>query len=334
MSNLIWTVSKLAEPLRSVPLFVASPDAEQIPTGPVLPAGLDSRLRQIPQVSTVIAGQYAYATYAGRRILVQGTMPGGLTAGLDRLPASTRTAFFRGDGVLISRQLAGTAGDSITLATPNGPKTARIIGVVDFLTFDAGMVAMPLADLQNWFSRPGATYLELHLRRGANVAETQRAIASVLGSGLHVYGGDASYSAAMRAVAQVGALSVAVQLIIAVVVTVGIFNTFLLSVIERQKEIAVFRAIGARRGLIYRATLAEAMTIGVVGGVIGTVIGLLTQFIGVTVLSTSIGLIIDFRAQPIFWAYPVVAVLLCAAAAVGAAMRAGRTNIIDSIADQ
>lgn len=124
MTNLVSTASTLTVPLRAVPLLVSSAGGDQLPTGPVLPADLRSTVERLPEISKVVAAQYAYGTVDGKRVLLQGTVPDAKTLGFDTLEPATRQAFFRGDGVVISRQLSKLtgigSGDTIALPTPTG----------------------------------------------------------------------------------------------------------------------------------------------------------------------------------------------------------------------
>jgi putative ABC transport system permease protein len=54
---------------------------------------------------------------------------------------------------------------------------------------------------------------------------------------------------------------------------IGIANVMLVSVTERTREIGIRRAIGAKRFHILTQFLAEAATLGVVGGVLGVLAG-------------------------------------------------------------
>jgi len=60
---------------------------------------------------------------------------------------------------------------------------------------------------------------------------------------------------------------------------IGIMNMMLTTVTERTKEIGLRKAIGARKSDISTQFLAEAVTLTVVGGVIGILLGWLISFI-------------------------------------------------------
>lgn len=65
-----------------------------------------------------------------------------------------------------------------------------------------------------------------------------------------------------------------------VVGAIGVMNTMFTSVRERTKEIGVFKAIGAKRKHISRLFLVESGIIGLIGGLLGTGLGMLAAKLG------------------------------------------------------
>jgi hypothetical protein len=75
-----------------------------------------------------------------------------------------------------------------------------------------------------------------------------------------------------------------IGLIALAIATLGITNALLAAVRERRREIGVLKAIGARDRDVLRLFLVEAGVLGVIGGLLGTLLGLgLASVVGVVV---------------------------------------------------
>jgi putative ABC transport system permease protein len=73
---------------------------------------------------------------------------------------------------------------------------------------------------------------------------------------------------------------------------IGIMNTMYTSVLERTKEIGTMKAVGAKNSDILLIFLFESGLIGLIGGIIGTLLGLgiskTVEFIAITSLHTTL----------------------------------------------
>jgi putative ABC transport system permease protein len=66
----------------------------------------------------------------------------------------------------------------------------------------------------------------------------------------------------------------AIAAIVLVVGGIGIMNIMLATVTERTREIGIRRALGAKRGDITRQFLVETISLSVMGGMVGILVGL------------------------------------------------------------
>jgi len=73
------------------------------------------------------------------------------------------------------------------------------------------------------------------------------------------------------------------SLLAIVVGVLGVMNTMMMTVFERTQEICILLAIGWKRGRIMRMVLWESALLGFLGGVIGTLLGV----VGVKLLVTA-----------------------------------------------
>ncbi len=88
-----------------------------------------------------------------------------------------------------------------------------------------------------------------------------------------------------------GTLSIAIGAIAAISLVVGgigIMNIMLVSVTERTREIGIRKSLGARTNDILMQFLIESMIISAIGGVIGTILGILIATVGMSFAQISV----------------------------------------------
>ncbi|MCP4592245.1 MAG: ABC transporter permease, partial [bacterium] len=123
-----------------------------------------------------------------------------------------------------------------------------------------------------------------------------------------------------------------IPIIALIVATIGVANLIAASVSARTRQIAVLRAVGALKSQIVRLVLAEAMTLGVMGCLIGVVLGLHTANSMNVITEKLVGVDLVFTVP---WGRVAGAVsltlVIALLAGVGPARRAARNNIVDAL---
>ena len=101
----------------------------------------------------------------------------------------------------------------------------------------------------------------------------------------------------------------------------------------RQRDLAILRALGARRRTIFGAVVAEAACIGALGAVAGYAI-YLALFAGVAgIIRTQTGVVLEvFAPHPVLWICPLAMIALCALGGVVPAFKAYRTPVAETLA--
>lgn len=332
LNNLTSSATESLSSLGRTDVFVSLTSSYAVPAGATLDPAVVQQIRSTPGVTDVVEGQWAYADLGDELVAIQGVAEGSNAVTLSVLDESVEAAVLRGDGVAISRNLGlalnVSTGSTIELPTPTGVRPVKVLAVVDYLNAAGGTMAISLDSMQEWFDRPGATYLEI----AVDSDTVQKTLDDTLPPEVNVYSGTQALEGASASIAQAGALAVALQWIVAVVAAVALLNTLMLSVLERRRELGVLRAMGASRGTLGRMVLSEALSVGIVGGVLGLAIGAALQYLSTLILGASTGIAIEYTADPSILLYGLVALLLALVGSLPPAVHASRSTIVDAIA--
>jgi putative ABC transport system permease protein len=120
-----------------------------------------------------------------------------------------------------------------------------------------------------------------------------------------------------------------VALVAAGSVLASIYN----SMSARRRDLAILRALGARRRMIFGAVLSEAAVIGLLGSLVGIVVYVALLTAAANVIRAQTGVVLEvWRWQPIIALCPAAMVALCAAGGVVPAIKAYRTPVAETLA--
>jgi len=125
----------------------------------------------------------------------------------------------------------------------------------------------------------------------------------------------------------------AIHLLVAIVIVAGILDLLLSSVLERRRELAVWRLIGADDARVRRSVMLESATIGALGAALGVTVGIVTAAIWVGVnLRYLLGYYLDLHfALGTTAAYVALVMAMTVITGYAAARRATAESILDGI---
>ena len=256
---------------------------------------LAEAIRKLPGVVRAIPtveGQVMATSSAGASgAMVRGVRPDDLL-GREIIAKGLRGSaeeFKGGDSVLIGYRLAEKlglgVGDTITLISPKGNATAfgtvprmrgyTIAGTfnVGMFEYDSGFVFMPLEAAQTYFKLPAAvTQIEVFL-------DNPDMVPSLRGDIYRLYNGARIYDWQQANASFFNAIQVernVMFLILTLIILVAAFNiisSLIMLVKDKGRDIAILRTMGATRGMIMRIFFLSGASVGVVGTVFGTILG-------------------------------------------------------------
>jgi putative ABC transport system permease protein len=175
-------------------------------------------------------------------------------------------------GQLAAEQLGKQVGDTVFIDA----EPFTLTGIFESPALvENGAALITLARMQQLTDHVGRVNLinvRLHAASDeTTLAQFRAAVAQALPGYLAVTAGDLVQHNVMVRLAR--AMSWAVTVLAVLIGGAGVFNTMLMSVFERTREIAILLAVGWRRGRVIRMILLESLVLGLVGGVIGVLVG-------------------------------------------------------------
>ena len=185
-------------------------------------------------------------------------------------------------GVELAADLGLSPGSRLRLQSASGEQiSVRVAATLDFGLKDLNRrwVLMPLRDAQNLLGyRLDIT--EIYVRTDQLFEAETLAGQLSASTGLTADSWQASNGQLVTALKSQRASSTMIRVFVTFAVALGIASVLVVSVVQKQKEIGILRAMGASRGMILQVFLIQGALVGAVGSVLGSLLafGLLQVF--------------------------------------------------------
>jgi putative ABC transport system permease protein len=220
------------------------------------------------------------------------------------------------------------AGDTITVTSQSGKTTTlTVLGFYrDQMAYTGMMVSLDALKKLDVPTAAGMTLVRTDGSAGAQSA-VQKALAEYPTQKVET---KSEYlDSVNRMVDQILMMFYGLLAMSVVISIFGIVNTLVLSVHERTREIGMLRAIGATRRQLRQMVRYESVITAVIGGVLGTLVGIAMGYVIVTQLGGD-GLVFSLPWTQL-GVFLVLAVVVGVVAAVLPARRAAGTRILEAI---
>jgi lipoprotein-releasing system permease protein len=191
-------------------------------------------------------------------------------------------------GERLANQLGVFPGSPVQVVSPLGSATAigvipkvRRFAVTGLLTsgmseIDSTLVFMGLSEAQNFFDLDGAvTNIELRIRNVNESKQVADEIQRRLGFPYFAEDWTRLWPNLFSALELEKTVYFLVLLLMVLIGAFNIVSTLIMVVMEKKKDIAILRSMGATQQSIRRIFLFKGLLIGVVGTILGVILGLL-----------------------------------------------------------
>jgi putative ABC transport system permease protein len=294
-------------------LFIATGRRSNLDVQPTISAALESVIVSDPDVEAVERVTGVSMPYRDRLIFLGAAdFPvllehGALVFKSPRDGAAVIRSAIGQDVVLISEPFANRfatgVGRSVELGTPAGPRSFRVGGVYYDYSTDRGVVLMDRATFTRHFGDARPTSLSVYLRPGRDPDVVRARLLGELGASHRVFiHTNASLRAeVLRIFDATFAITYVLEAIAILVAVLGVTSTMITLMIERRRDLAMLRQVGASRRQVRRMVMIESGLLGIVGQAFGVAAGFALALILIDVINVqSFGWTIQFHLPMVF----------------------------------
>jgi putative ABC transport system permease protein len=224
-----------------------------------------------------------------------------------------------GEGLMVSDNLAQLQhlklGETLELPAPGGLIRLPIAGIVVDYSDQQGTILMDRKLFIKYWNDDSVNVFRVYLDAGADMPTVRQRIVELFAGERQVFvltnGELKGYI--LKVTDQWFGLT-SVQIAVAVLVAIlGIVNTLTVSITDRRRELGVLQAVGGLHGQIRRTIWIEALSIGLIGLVLGYSLGAINLYYILQIVHN------DIAGMRLDYTYPVSVVLALVPAILGAA---------------
>ena len=258
---------------------------------PTMAASIADRIAQLPGVANVDRFRAYPIFYQG----LPATLAGGESRTSTRfLPGENSAQILRtlptGDYAVVSEPFANKhnihAGSSVTLPLAGALRTFKVLGIYYDYSTERGYIILARRTLLKYLPDPDSSNLAVNLKPGVDAASVRQGIDDIIaGRAVLVFPNSALRRGAIEIFDRTFRITYALEIVAIAVAVMGIAGALLAMVIDRRREFAVLRFLGAAQPQVRRIILFEAGLLGLLSNVIGFVLGTLLSLILIFVIN-------------------------------------------------
>ena len=193
-------------------------------------------------------------------------------------------------GAELARGLGVTVGDRVTIVAPGGQvtpagviprlKQLTLVGTFDagHYEYDSGLALMHVDDAARLFRVAGPTGVQLRLKDAQQAREVADEIQMRLGDSVRITDWTRTNRNWFQAVQIEKRLMFIILTLIVAVAAFNLVSTLVMTVTDKQADIAILRTLGASPRSIMTIFMVQGAASGVIGTLVGMGLGLLVAF--------------------------------------------------------
>jgi len=327
------------------PDFFVAPTENLSMRSLTFPEEISSTIEKTEGVDQVQLVRDARVTYRGVPVMVIAIETEKVASTVHRLPVQgsqdeMNRLTAAGKGVFISESFSTNLktgmGDIVDLPTPSGVLKLPVVGIIRDYSDLQGSLFIDRAVYRDWWKDGTVNIARVYVKKGTNVEVVRQRVIDSLAAGgqrLLVLTNRDVRAWIMKLLDQWFGLTYN-QIVVAILVAVlGIVNTLTVSITDRKRELGVMQAVGGLRNQIRRTVWIEALTIGVIGLVLGAGLGAVNLYYTLGTIKRDLGGIDLDYIFPLSFMMLMIPTILGAAfiAAIGPAEAAVHGSLVEAL---